>query len=187
MPVDDRSEMAKDVEKVGGEMDYDISSDGNGSLRIDARERVLVDLYRVWGNEEDLSFRQLVYEAKVRTEQASAPVFLVMQAGLTSAPHGMPVVGRDKAIHGTNDWTTLQIWAGNPPGTRLLETTLQLEIDGPGTVWIVSTKTPAGIPDQGLVCVWPRRLHRYTGTPTQSGRTPRSAISRAYTTLAWSM
>jgi hypothetical protein len=136
MPVDDRSEMAKDVEKVGGEMDYDISSDGNGSLRIDARERVLVDLYRVWGNEEDLSFRQLVYEAKVRTEQASAPVFLVMQAGLTSAPHGMPVVGRDKAIHGTNDWTTLQIWAGNPPGTRLLETTLQLEIDGPGTVWI---------------------------------------------------
>jgi len=136
-PVDDASELSPAVQKVGAEMDYTVSSDGNGSLRIDATAPTFVELAKVWGDMEDLSFRQLLYEAKVRTENASGPVFLVMQAGVTGAPGGsMPVIGRDKAITGTQDWTTMQIYAGNGAGVKHLDTTLQLEIQGPGTVWV---------------------------------------------------
>jgi len=136
-PVDDASELSGDIDRVGAEMDYSTSSDGNGSLRIDAEgPTTFVELAKVWGNGEDLSFRQLVYEARVRTQDVG-PVFLVMQAGVTGAPEGsMPVVGRDHAITGTHDWTTLEVHAGNGGGVKHLTTTLQLEIHGGGTVWI---------------------------------------------------
>jgi hypothetical protein len=140
-PVDSEADLAGNAIEDAHVIDYSVSSDGNGSLRIDATRRQLVDLYRIWGEEEDLSFRQLVYQADVRTEGATGDVFLVMQAGITSVPGGsMSVVGRDAAIRGTNDWTTLQAKAGNPGGSHLLEATLQLHIDGPGTVWIDNVK-----------------------------------------------
>jgi hypothetical protein len=140
-PVDSEADMARSVTEDPHAIDYTVSSDGNGSLRIDATRKQLVDLYRIWGEEEDLSFRKLVYEADIRTENVAGDVFLVMQAGLTSVPGGsVAVIGRDAAIRGTNDWTTLQASAGNPGGSRLLETTLQLHIDGPGTVWIDDVK-----------------------------------------------
>lgn len=136
-PVDSKADMVRSVTRDPHRIDRAVSSDGSGSLRIDATRKQLVDLYRVWGDEEDLSFRRLVYEADVRTEGVKGDVFLVMQAGITSVPGGsVSIVGREAAIRGTNDWTTLQASAGNPGGSRLLETTLQLHIDGPGTVWI---------------------------------------------------
>jgi len=140
-PVDSEADLDQNATEDAHAIDYTVSSDGNGSLRIDATRRQVVDLYRVWGDEIDLSFRQLVYEADVRTEGATGDVFLVMQAGITTVPGGsMSVVGRDAAIRGTNDWTTLQAAAGNPGGSHLLEATLQLHIDGPGTVWIDNVK-----------------------------------------------
>jgi hypothetical protein len=137
-PVDDASELSHDIHRVDAAMDYDSSSDGNGSLRIDASgPTTFVELAKVHGNGEDLSFRQLVYQARVRTQDAVGPVFLVMQAGVTGAPEGsMPVVGREGAITGTHDWTTLEVHAGNGAGVRHLTTTLQLEIHGGGTVWV---------------------------------------------------
>ncbi len=140
-PVDSEADMARGVTRDPHAIDHSVSSDGNGSLRIDASGTRLVDLYRIWGEEEDLSFRKLVYEADVRTEGVSGDVFLVMQAGLTTAPGGsIAILGQDAAIRGTNDWTTLHASAGNPGGSRLLETTLQLHIGGPGTVWIDNVK-----------------------------------------------
>ncbi len=137
LPVDDQKGLLREASRVPHAMDYQISSDGNGSLRIDATEQTFVNLYRIWGDEADVSYRRLVYAAEVRTEDASGPVFLVMQAGLTSVPGGeVPVVGREMALTGTNDWATLEAWTGNPGGSKLLETDLQLHIDGPGTVWI---------------------------------------------------
>lgn len=139
--VDDMSGMTSDVARVGGVIDHNVSYDGNGSLRLDLTNPQLVNLYKVWGNEEDLSFRQLLYEAKVKTEHASGPVFLVMQAGVSGAPGGgMPVIGLDKSISGTNDWTTLQIWAGNGGNVVHFGTTLQIEIRGTGTIWVDDVK-----------------------------------------------
>jgi len=139
--VDDLSELlARTSEDVDAQIDPDVSSDGNGSLRIEASAPVLLDLYEVWGEGIDLGFRQLVYQARLRTEDASGPVFLVMQAGVTGAPEGqMPVIGSEGAIEGTHEWTTLEIVAGNPAGTKHLTTKLQLQV-GPGTVWIDDIK-----------------------------------------------
>ncbi|MDH5567550.1 MAG: hypothetical protein OEY15_12860 [Myxococcales bacterium] len=139
--VDDMSGMTRDVARVGALIDRDISHDGNGSLRIEFRQPGLVNLYEVWGNEEDLSFRQLLYEAQLRTEQASGPVFLVMQAGVSGAPEGgMPVIGLERAISGSTDWTPVQIWAGNPGNAKHFGSTLQIESRGTGSVWIDSVR-----------------------------------------------
>lgn len=137
-PIADKAELSRSVAKVDAEMDFTTSSDGNGSLRIDASgPTTFVELAQVWGQGEDLSFRQLVYEAKVKTDEAAGPVFLVMQAGVSGAPGGsMPVIGRDDAITGTNDWTTMTVKAGNGGGVQHMTTTLQLEIHGGGTVWV---------------------------------------------------
>ena len=60
-----------------------------------------------------------------------------MQAGFSGAPEGqIPVVGMTQSITGTTDWTPMEIKAGNPPGAKLLQSTLQVHIDGPGTVWV---------------------------------------------------
>lgn len=137
VPVTATDSFAKNPAGTPVEFDPVVSSDGNGSLRVDAEKSTLVDVYQVWGEEDvDLSFRQLVYQAKVRTEDASGPVFLAMQAQITSGPDEMPVVGRERAITGTNDWTVLEVVAGNPGGTHFLGSRLQLQVDGPGTVWI---------------------------------------------------
>ncbi len=140
-PLDSEAGLMRNYNTGPYVIDHAVSFDGNGSLRIDATGMQLLNLYHIWGNEEDLSFRQLVYEAKVRTEGALGDVFLVMQAGITSVPGGeMAVLGKENALRGTNDWTTVYAAAGNPGGTRFLESTLQLHIDGPGTVWIDDIK-----------------------------------------------
>ncbi len=121
--------------RVKAEFDAEVSSDGRGSVRIDAESPTFVELAQVQGAGEDLSFRQLVYQAKVKTEEASGPVFLVMQAGIEEV--AMPVVGLERAITGTQDWTPIEIVAGNPKDTyHKGVTTLQLEVRGTGTVWV---------------------------------------------------
>ena len=140
-PVDSKADMTRKVIEGPHTIDRAVSSDGNGSLRIDATGAQLVELYRFWGEEEDVSFRKLVYAADARTEGVEGDVYLVMQAGLTSVPGAsISVVGADAAVRGTNDWATLEAAAGNPGGSHLLETTLQLHIGGPGTVWIDNVK-----------------------------------------------
>jgi hypothetical protein len=134
--VDDLSGFADDPERIRLAMDYDISSDGNGSLRIEADHRELVTLYVVH-EERDISYRRLVYQAKVRTQDVQGPVFLVMQAGITPGPAGgMPVIGIERAEAGSQDWTELEAFAGNPSNTRHFFSKLQIDIGGPGTVWV---------------------------------------------------
>ena len=141
LPIDAPSDVSRMASRAGAEFDPDVSSDGRGSLRIDADRPAFIEIGRVGGDGADVSFRRLVYQAKVRTENAQGPVFLVMQAGVVPGPpDGLPVVGRADAITGTRDWTQLDVWAGNPANTKLLETTLQLQLDGPGTVWIDDVK-----------------------------------------------
>ena len=135
--MNDTNGLLRSARKMSHEIDYQVTSDGNGSLRIDADRRALVDLYNVWGEEKDLGLQQIVYKAKLKTRDASGEVYLVMQAGFSGAPEGsMPVVGKTQSITGTTDWTPMEIKAGNPIGSKLLESTLQVHIDGPGTVWI---------------------------------------------------
>lgn len=132
--IDGSDGLSPDVARVDAVFDPEVSSDRGGSLRIDADGPVFVELASVPGEDEDVSFRQLLYEARVKTRDARGPVFLVMQAGIGP---GMPVSGVEHALTGSHDWTTLRAAAGNPGGTRLDGVTkLQLEIAGSGTVWI---------------------------------------------------
>ena len=110
------------------------STDGNGSLRIDVSSPTLVELGLVEGRGENLSLHQLHYRASVKTQDVTGEVFLVMQAGIHG---GMPVVGSEHTLTGSQDWTTLELAAGNPENTlHEWPTALQLDVRGEGTVWV---------------------------------------------------
>jgi len=133
--LDELPVLVEENAQVLAEYDPQVSSDGGGALRIEAEGPTLIDLATVEGAGENRSFRQLLYQAKLRTEDVTGPVFLVMQAGIAEVP--MPVIGIDTALTGTNDWTPIETYAGNPQDTyHKATTTLQLEIRGSGTVWV---------------------------------------------------
>ena len=47
------------------------------------------------------------------------------------------VLGSENVLEGSQDWTTLQLAAGNPENTFHEYTTkLQLDVRGEGTVWV---------------------------------------------------
>ena len=139
--VDDMTDLTDDVKEMGGNIDSTVSYDGNGSLRIEFDKPSLVTLYKPWGDGENVGFRQLVYQARVKTEHASGPVFLVMQAGVNADPDdGLPVVGIDHAISGSTDWTQLEVAAGNPANAKHFGSKLQIESRGTGLVWIDGVK-----------------------------------------------
>ena len=60
----------------GVEVDGEISSDGNGSLKITAKEPVVIRLFET--GDVDVEDARLTYQAKVRTEGVEGQVFLEM-------------------------------------------------------------------------------------------------------------
>ena len=55
--------LAETLAEAPVEWDVGVSSDGRGSLRIDAEKPMLIELAQVEGQGENLSFRQILYEA----------------------------------------------------------------------------------------------------------------------------
>ncbi|MGD9580658.1 MAG: hypothetical protein AB7V50_04745, partial [Vampirovibrionia bacterium] len=62
--------------KKNVDIDKNISSDGNGSLRITATEPVKLTLFEV--NDIDVSDANLIYKAKIRTQDLEGDIYLEM-------------------------------------------------------------------------------------------------------------
>jgi hypothetical protein len=86
-------------------IDKQTSSDGNGSLRIEATKLTTVRLFET--GDIDIENARLIYQARVRTENVEGQVYLEMWchfAGLGdffSKGLGTPVTG-------TTSWTTVE-------------------------------------------------------------------------------
>ncbi len=117
--------------------DSDVSSDGNGSLRIDATGPTVVRLFIL--PDPDLENLRLTYAAKVRSRDLQGTAYLQMWCQFTGR-------GRffsraiEEAISGTQEWSLQEapflLQAGENPD----EVELTLVIDGKGTVWIDEIK-----------------------------------------------
>jgi hypothetical protein len=114
-------------------IDEQITSDGNGSLRIEAAKPMTIRLFEV--GDIDIENARLIYQAKVRTENLDGQAYLEMWCHFSGRGEFFSR-GLMAPLTGTIEWTTQEtpffLKAGeNPDNVKL-----NLVINGKGTVWI---------------------------------------------------
>ena len=118
---------------VGVSLDPAVSSDGHGSLRVDAAEAMVVPLFVV----ADLSLENgmLIYQASLQSADLKGQAYLEMWVRFPGKGEFFSR-GLDRALTGTMTWTTLQtpffLRAGEKPDLIRLN----LVVTGTGKVWI---------------------------------------------------
>jgi hypothetical protein len=125
------------IARSGATIDKQISSDGNGSLRIDIAQPTTVRLFET--GDMDIENARLDYQAKVRTENVQGKVFLEMWCSFPGKGEFFSK-GILQPLTGTVDWITLKTPFLLKVGENPDNIKLNLVIDGRGTVWIDDIK-----------------------------------------------
>lgn len=114
-------------------IDKEITSDGNGSLRITASQPTTIRLYET--GDIDVENARLTYQAKVRTEGIEGKVYLEMWCQF---PGKGEFFSRDLSspLSGTTDWSTEETPFFLKKGENPDNVKINLVIEGKGTVWI---------------------------------------------------
>jgi hypothetical protein len=120
-------------EKLALKIDPQISADGNGSLRIDAAAPATVRLYEA--GDLDVENARLIYRAKLRTENVTDKVYLEMWCHFPSSGDFFSR-GLAAALSGSNNWVTVETPFFLKAGENPDQITLNLIVEGTGTVWI---------------------------------------------------
>ena len=117
----------------GVQFDKEVSSDGNGSLKIIATEPTVVRLFEL--GDIDIENARLIYQAKVRTEGVEGQVFLEMWCHF---PGKGEFFSRElqTPLTGTTNWTTEETPFFLKKGENPDNVRLNLVINGKGTAWI---------------------------------------------------
>lgn len=133
-PVDDMEGL---ITRSGVEIDKEITSDGNGSLRITATEPVTVKLYE--SGDIAIEKTQLIYRARLRTEDVAGQVYLEMWC---SFPGKGEFFSRalQSPLSGTNEWSSQETPFFLQKGENPDNVKMNLVINGKGTVWIDDIK-----------------------------------------------
>ncbi len=121
------------ITQSGVRIDEQISSDGNGSLRIEAMEPTTIRLFET--GDIDIENTRLIYQAKVRTENVEGQVYLEMWCHFPGKGEYFSK-GLMDPLSGTNDWTAAETPFFLKKGENPDNVKLNLAIDGKGTVWI---------------------------------------------------
>lgn len=114
-------------------LDQEITSDGNGSFRITAKQPATIRLYET--GDIDAEDARLTYQAKVRTEGMQGKVYLEMWCQFSGKGE---FFSRDLSspLSGTTDWSTEETPFFLRTGENPDNVKLNLVIEGKGTVWI---------------------------------------------------
>jgi hypothetical protein len=127
-------ESLKDIiTKTDVVIDKEITSDGNGSLRITAKQPTTIRLYET--GDIDVENARLTYQAKVRTHDIQGKVYLEMWCQFTGKGE---FFSRDLStpLSGTTDWSTEETPFFLKKGENPDNVKINLVIEGRGTVWI---------------------------------------------------
>lgn len=119
--------------KENVEIDKNISSDGNGSLKITANEPVKLSLFEI--KNLDVDNANLIYRAKVRTEDLEGDVYLEMwctvnDKGPFFSRSLVPPAEKNQAWQ--VEETPFLLEKGQKPGL----VALCIEVKGTGIIWI---------------------------------------------------
>lgn len=129
------------ITQSGVQIDKEISSDSNGSLRITATDPTVVRLFEV--GDIDVENARLIYQAKVRSEGVEGQVYLEMLCHFPGRGEFFSR-GLQTPITGTTDWTTEETPFFLTKGENPDNVKLNLVIDGKGTAWIDDIKLLKG-------------------------------------------
>jgi hypothetical protein len=132
--LDDTEEL---ITQLGVVIDKQISSDGNGSLRMEVTQPKTVRLFET--GDMDIENARLEYQAKVRTEDVQGKVYLEMWCSFPGKGEFFSK-GLLQPLTGTVDWVTLKTPFLLKKGEKPDNIKLNLVIDGQGTVWIDDVK-----------------------------------------------
>jgi hypothetical protein len=115
------------------QIDEQISSDGNGSLRIEATKPVTVRLFET--GDIDIENARLIYQARVRTKNIEGQVYLEMWCCFAGKGEFFSR-GLMRPMTGTTDWTIEETPFFLKKGENPDNVKLNLVINGKGTAWI---------------------------------------------------
>ena len=138
-PLDDKEGL---ITKIGIQIDNDISSDGNGSLRIETAEPTTIRLFET--GDIDIENARLIYQADVRTENVEGKVYLEMLCHF-SGKGDFFSKGLLNPLTGTTDWTTAETPFLLKKGENPDNVKLNLVIDGKGNAWIDNIRLLKGL------------------------------------------
>jgi hypothetical protein len=121
------------ITQSGVQFDKEVSSDGNGSLKITATEPTVVRLFEL--GDIDVENARLIYQAKVRTEGVEGQVYLEMWCHFPGKGEYFSR-GLQTPLTGTTNWTTEETPFFLKKGENPDNVKLNLVINGKGTAWI---------------------------------------------------
>jgi hypothetical protein len=119
--------------RSGIQMDNNVSTDGNGSLRVTASEPRVVQLFEAV--DIDVENASLIYQAKVRTQNVEGQVYLEMWCHFAGRGEFFSR-GLQDPLTGTNEWKVERTPFFLRKGENPDKVKLNLVINGKGTVWI---------------------------------------------------
>ena len=117
----------------GLQIDKEVSSDGNGSIRIETTEPTTIQLFET--GDIDIENARLVYQAHLQTAGVFGFVYLEMWCSFEGKGEFFSK-GIANPLTGTTGWTTQEITFRLKKGENPDNIKLNLVIDGKGTVWI---------------------------------------------------
>jgi len=121
------------ITQSGLEIDKEVSSDGNGSLRIVASEPAVIRLFET--GDVDVEDARLIYQAKVRTAGIQGKAYLEMWCSFQGKGEFFSR-GLETPLTSTVDWTSLETPFFLQKGENPDNIKLNLVVEGEGTVWI---------------------------------------------------
>jgi len=120
------------ITQSGVSIDKANSSDGNGSLRIEATEPITISLFDT--GDIDIENARLIYQAQIRTQDVDKEALLEMWCHF---PGKGDFFSRDPTpVWGTTTWTMHETLFFLKNGENPDNVRLNLFINGRGTVWI---------------------------------------------------
>lgn len=123
-----------DASSLGTTVSTDLTTkqEGNGSIRISTVWPTTICL----GEVQDLNVEnaRLIYRARVKSETLEGTAFLEMWCQVGGGRYFSR--GMNSVVSGTMDWKTLQTPFLLQPGQNAKKATLNIVINGKGTVWV---------------------------------------------------
>jgi len=121
------------ISQTGLQIDKEITSDGNGSLRITTEKPVTVRLYET--GDIDVEDARLIYQAKVRTQDLDGRAYVEMWCHF---PGKGEFFSRalQTPLSGTNEWSSQETPFFLKKGENPDNVKINIVVDGKGIVWI---------------------------------------------------
>lgn len=113
-------------------VDRSTKINGSGSVRIETLWPTSICLAEVAGLEIDEA--KLVYQAQVKSQLSEGVAYLEMWCHVGGGRYFSR--GKDSAVQGSSDWTPLETPFFLQKGQTVEKVTLNLVIEGIGTVWV---------------------------------------------------